>query len=860
VTRRSTSSPPKKGAARGRTTGGTTSKRAPAKTTRAPAKSKGRADVSKSTTTTRRTAAAEPLPRRTFTEVLLDATEGHRGDLVGLLVIGFGAVAGLGIYADAAGPVGWHAEDIVSLGVGEGRYVAPPLLLLIGVLLIRGYPEPADDTLDGDLDLDLDGEVDPAAAPRRTAARALRIGFGSVLLAVAGLGLLHLAREAPPLDAPADDLRDAAGYLGALIGSPLRKALSASGAATILGLAGVAGLLVLTGTSISQVGRGILGAFLWLARLLGGLFSLGSTRSSDTVPDTAADADEAPAPVFFDQDAGARAKPDGSRKRGRKGPKEVSGLLIEGAAEPEQLEIALPPGVAPSNWKLPTLSLLDRSDSEAIDRRVVEETGRRLEHALAEHGVETRLVGMTVGPTVTRFELELGPGVKVARVTSLHKDIAYAMATPDVRILAPIPGKQAIGVEIPNSRKQLVTVGDILASAEARNAVHPLEVAIGRDIDGRSVMANLAGMPHILIAGATGAGKSSCLNSLLTSILMRSTPDQVRMILVDPKRVEMGQYNKLPHLLTEVVTNPKKAANALAWAVREMERRYDLLANCGFRDITGYNAAYDRGELKADLGEDVTYHRLPFILVVIDELADLMMVAARDVEESVCRLAQMARAVGIHLVIATQRPSVNVITGLIKANVPSRIAFAVSSLTDSRVILDQPGAERLLGKGDMLLLGPSSSIAQRVQGSWVNEAEVRQVVAHWRRQAPEVTYDEQVLGTDDASPGSGGSGSGSGSGDGDDDDLVAQAMELVVRSQLGSTSMLQRKLRVGFARAGRLMDLLEQRGVVGPSTGSKARDVLMTVDELDSGGDGSSDAGLGDDGPTTPLADPDDSF
>jgi S-DNA-T family DNA segregation ATPase FtsK/SpoIIIE len=488
--------------------------------------------------------------------------------------------------------------------------------------------------------------------------------------------------------------------------------------------------------------------------------------------------------------------------------------------------------------------LLDRSGSQAVDRTQVEETGRRLEHALAEHGVETRLVGMTVGPTVTRFELELGPGVKVARVTSLHKDIAYAMATPDVRILAPIPGKQAIGVEIPNVNKQLVTVGDILMSPEARAATHPLEVAIGRDIDGKAILANLAAMPHILIAGATGAGKSSCLNSLLTSILMRSTPDQVRMILVDPKRVEMGQYNRLPHLLTEVVTVPKKAANALAWAVREMERRYDLLAECGFRDITGFNEAFDRGELNDPsaelLGPDAesvtTYERMPFILVVIDELADLMMVAARDVEESICRLAQMARAVGIHLVIATQRPSVNVITGLIKANVPARLAFAVSSSTDSRVILDQTGAERLLGKGDMLLLGPSSSIAQRVQGSWVTEAEVRAIAAFWKRQTPDLTYADDVQGSDDdaGSPGVGSGGGGSAGGD-DDDDLLAQATELVVRSQLGSTSMLQRKLRIGFARAGRIMDLLEERGVVGPSTGSKARDVLMAPEELDAG-------------------------
>jgi S-DNA-T family DNA segregation ATPase FtsK/SpoIIIE len=405
------------------------------------------------------------------------------------------------------------------------------------------------------------------------------------------------------------------------------------------------------------------------------------------------------------------------------------------------------------------------------------------------------------------------------------------MASPDVRILAPIPGRSAIGVEVPNRQRQLVALADILRSDEAKRAVHPLDVALGRDIAGRPVMVNLVEMPHVLIAGATGAGKSSCINSVVTSILMRSTPDQVRLILVDPKRVELGHYNGLPHLLTQVVVNPKRAANALIWAVHEMERRYDILAEAGMRDVTGYNRAVDAGELVAEPtshdGDDGReFGRLPYILVVVDELNDLMMVAARDVEDSICRIAQMARAVGIHLVIATQRPSVDVITGVIKANIPSRLAFSVSSLADSRVILDQAGAERLIGKGDLLLLTASSSIPRRLQGPWVGEAEVRAVVAHWRRQS-QPHYVEGVEGDGPQE------GDRSFADEGDDEELVAQAMDLVVRSQLGSTSMLQRKLRVGFARAGRLMDLLERRGVVGPSEGSKARAVLMTPEELD---------------------------
>lgn len=506
------------------------------------------------------------------------------------------------------------------------------------------------------------------------------------------------------------------------------------------------------------------------------------------------------------------------------------------------------------SWKLPSPSILKRSVARSLDKDELWKRGRILADALATHKVETALVGMTVGPTVTRYELELGSGVKVARVTSLHKDIAYAMAAADVRILAPIPGRSAIGVEVPNERRVTVSLGDVLLAPEVAKIVHPLSVAIGRDISGKATMANLAEMPHVLIAGSTGSGKSSCLNSLLTSILMRTTPDEVRLILIDPKRVELGQYNGVPHLLTPVVTNPKKAANALAWAVREMERRYDLLSGLGARDIVGYNQTVanftaDEGispalesnrdgfqstvsqeEIEAgpaplfSSSEEAKYVHLPYILVVVDELNDLMMVAARDVEDSICRIAQMARAVGIHLVIATQRPSVDVITGLIKANVPSRMAFSVSSLADSRVILDQPGAERLIGKGDMLMMAASSSHPQRLQAPWVSEDEVRKVVGHWLRQgktdfASEFENVESKVSTDSETE--------------DEDELYLTALSLVVSSQLGSTSMLQRKLKVGFSRAGRLMDLLERRGIVGPLEGSKPRIVLMAKEEYE---------------------------
>jgi S-DNA-T family DNA segregation ATPase FtsK/SpoIIIE len=552
-------------------------------------------------------------------------------------------------------------------------------------------------------------------------------------------------------------------------------------------------------------------------------------------------------------DEAAAAK--GGRSPKSKKPK-VSGGSRPGAASGDGAQVG--------SWILPPMSMLERPGAKKVDRKAIEARGQTLQESLASHSVETSLVGMTVGPTVTRYELELGAGVKVAKVTSLQKDIAYAMAATDVRILAPIPGRSAIGVEVPNHQRQLVALGDLLAAPEAAAANRPLDVAVGKDIAGEAVFLDLASTPHLLIAGATGAGKSSGINCIITSLLMRTTPDEVRLILIDPKQVEMGQYQRLPHLLTQPVTNPKKAANALGWAVKEMERRYDVLSELGYRDITGYNKAFAKGAVEVPAGSDIESEHMPFIVVVVDELNDLMMVAARDVEESITRIAQKARAVGIHLIVATQRPSVNVITGVIKANIPARMAFAVSSLTDSRVILDQPGAEKLVGKGDMLLLPGNSSVANRIQGSFVGEDEVRQVVAHWRAQAPEPVYSTEVEAATDAPapgdrpdvPGAGGpalvppspgaalpaadaldvtaDANAFSAGDEDDDAaMMRQAMELVVRSQLGSTSMLQRKLKVGFARAGRIMDLLEQRGVVGPSEGSKARSVLMTVEEYE---------------------------
>lgn len=771
------------------------------------------------------------------------AVGGRENEFRGIAIVVAGVLAALGVYLQIAGPVGDAIDTSLGWVLGLGRFLLPPALVALGVVVVR----------------------------RSESEHRLRLAVGSVVIVLALLGLLHLARGEGRVTASVDALKPAGGWIGALIGEPLRTLLSVVGAVVVLLAVILGGALIVTGMSLPLLSRRLRAYFASAAqptaRVAKKVFS--EMKTTDDVRGVEPDA-----PVFFDQaepdvppgfgageeldtshvpvfDPGApkpmlydfETEEGGATKpaKPRRQPAHASAEEQEFPPRPKRHlsardaasvtngdELALGPAARRGSWALPPANLLTVSPTQAVDRAAAQERGQLLESSLASHGVDTRLVGMTVGPTVTRYELELGSGVKVARVTSLDRDIAYAMAATDVRILAPIPGRSAIGVEVPNPSRQLVSLGDLMTSPEAKAATHPLDVAVGKDIAGRAVFMNLATTPHLLIAGATGAGKSSGLNCIITSILMRTTPDQVRLILIDPKQVEMGQYARLPHLLTQPVTNPKRAANALGWAVKEMERRYDLLVEVGFRDVTGYNAAYDRGDLVAEQGSEREHERLPYIVVVVDELNDLMMVAARDVEDSITRIAQKARAVGIHLIIATQRPSVNVITGVIKANIPARVAFAVSSLTDSRVILDRPGAEKLVGKGDMLLLPGNTNVAQRVQGSWVTEEEVRMVVAHWRRQAPEVAYVGGIEGEGAAS----GSGLVGGStGDDDDDDLLKQAIELVVTSGLGSTSMLQRKLKVGFARAGRLMDLLEERGIVGPGEGSKARQVLMTPEE-----------------------------
>ncbi|MFI9274814.1 DNA translocase FtsK [Kitasatospora sp. NPDC052896] len=794
----------------------------------------------------------------------------HRKDGLGLLLLGLALVTAAGTWFSPQGWLGSVATSVVAGLFGRLDVLVPLLLLGIAVRLLR-HPEL------------------PEANGR------IVIGLSTLVIGI--LGLVHIGCGAPGMQSGATRIREAGGILGWAVSTPMMAAAGPPLAVPLLLLLAFFGLLVVTATPVNRIPERLrlLGERLGVvepspADELDGEYRTGD-RELSTDPPEDADPEALPYTVDGEQDpqdeVAARRRRRGRRKQVDEPELEpavpdmfvkdpfqtrdlaagvaadLDGALLYGVpaspavasvmhqvqdrtAPPE--EPAVPPArtaaagapadatPAPTrmeqlqlsgdvSYALPPLDLLERGGPAKARSKINDDVVAQLTSTFAEFKVDARVTGFTRGPTVTRYEVELGPAVKVERITALAKNIAYAVASPDVRIISPIPGKSAVGIEIPNRDREMVNLGDLLRSRAAAEDDHPMLVGMGKDVEGHTVMANLAKMPHILVAGATGAGKSSCINCLITSVLVRATPDEVRMVLVDPKRVELTAYEGIPHLITPIITNPKKAAEALQWVVREMDLRYDDLAAYGFRHVDDFNAAVRAGKVTPPLGSERELTPYPYLLVIVDELADLMMVAPRDVEDSVVRITQLARAAGIHLVLATQRPSVDVVTGLIKANVPSRLAFATSAMADSRVILDQPGAEKLIGKGDALFLPMGASKPVRMQGGFVTEAEIAAVVQHCKDQLAAAYRDDVMVG--------GGPKKEIDEEIGDDLELLIQAAELVVSTQFGSTSMLQRKLRVGFAKAGRLMDLMESRGIVGPSEGSKARDVLVKPDELD---------------------------
>ncbi|GAA2268606.1 DNA translocase FtsK [Actinomadura luteofluorescens] len=780
----------------------------------------------------------------------------HRRDGLGLALLGSSIVLASVTWFRPDGVVTIALEKVVRGGLGIMAMVLPVLLALLAWRTLR-HPEHHEDTG--------------------------RVVIGITALAVGVLGILHIAAGVPSPAKDMNGVRESGGVVGWLVSAPLDAALSGWVAVPLLLLLSGFGLLVVTATPIAKVPERV--ADLW---------ALATLQSRPERP-SEGEAGEEGAPKKRrrknktgdgdELEVGEHSKPydtpllEDRPKKAERPRRDLADELFEPDPFGAQVPPPAPPADEPMDEHVAGESMsadpmsadpmsadppVEPAEAEHPEVRDPTPAPRRTEQlplsssgeiyvlpdptalrpgsvskprtkandtvvnaltgVLEQFDIDAQVTGFTRGPTITRYEIELGPAVKVEKVTALTKNIAYAVKSADVRIISPIPGKSAIGVEIPNTDKDIVSLGDVLRSPAATGEHHPMIVGLGKDVEGRTVVANLAKMPHILIAGATGAGKSTCINGLITSILMRATPDEVRMILVDPKRVELTMYQGIPHLITPIITNPKKAAEALEWVVGEMDRRYDDLAASGYRHIDDFNKAVKAGKLVPPPGSERVYTPYPYMLVIVDELADLMMVAPRDVEDSVVRITQLARAAGIHLVLATQRPSVDVVTGLIKANVPSRLAFATSSLSDSRVILDQPGAEKLVGQGDALFLPMGASKPMRLQNAYVSEKEIHSVVDHCKGQmeasyredvaaagAPKKEIDEEI---------------------GDDMDLLVQAIELVVSTQFGSTSMLQRKLRVGFAKAGRLMDLMESRDIVGPSEGSKARDVLAKPDDL----------------------------
>ncbi|KUI11739.1 cell division protein FtsK [Mycobacterium sp. GA-1285] len=733
-----------------------------------------------------------------------DLEPGHRRDGIALALLGLAVIVAASSWFSAAGPVGDWLDTFLGTLIGAAVVLVPLALAAIGVTLMRTEP-------------------DPDARPR--------LILGSAMIALPALGLWHLWAGSPQDPAAR---RQASGFFGFAIGGPLSDGLTAWIAAPLLFIGVLFGVLLVTGTTIREVPATVRSMF--SARGYddydGDDYNDDDYDGDYDGEDTAvlSDSDDFSDGYYDDPSSDpAQAWPIGS-------PMENYPLSDEAPTVPEptaktrkkkpkQSTLSLD-RVVDGPYALPSLDLLIAGDPpkrrSAGNDRMIE----AITEVLDQFKVDASVTGCTRGPTVTRYQVELGPGVKVEKITALQRNIAYAVATESVRMLAPIPGKSAVGIEVPNVDREMVRLADVLTDPDTRSDHHPLVIGLGKDIEGEYISANLAKMPHLLVAGSTGSGKSSFVNSMLVSLLVRATPEEVRMILIDPKMVELTPYEGIPHLITPIITQPKKAAAALAWLVEEMEQRYQDMQASRVRHIDDFNKKVRSGEITTPLGSQREYKPYPYIVAIVDELADLMMTAPRDVEDAIVRITQKARAAGIHLVLATQRPSVDVVTGLIKTNVPSRLAFATSSLTDSRVILDQQGAEKLIGMGDGLFLPMGANKPIRLQGAFITDDEIHAVVEATKSQA-EPEYTEGVTNAKthsertDVDPDIG-----------DDMDVFLQAVELVVSSQFGSTSMLQRKLRVGFAKAGRLMDLMETRNIVGPSEGSKAREVLVKPDEL----------------------------